>query len=326
LFAISISPIIAVLGPTGAGKSDLGLVLAEASGGEIINCDSVQLYSGLTIGSAKLPVSERRGIPHHLLDAIGPGEELTAGAYARLARLVIAEIGGRGQVPVVVGGTGFYFRALFTGLSPAPERNADLRSRLEAVRKRRPEALHRFIQRFDPEAARRIHPNDHQKLIRAIELIQLAQQPATQTQSTPREAWTEARVLKLGLNPPRAELYARLNRRSVWMFEHGLLEETQALLDSGVSSDAKPLQSLGYRQAVQVLKGCYTIAEAIEECQTKTRQYAKRQMTWFRSEPDMQWLSGFGSEPEIQRTALELCRTLLRISPLETEPGTRVTG
>ena len=241
MFAISISPIIAVLGPTGAGKSELGLVLAKAFGGEIVNCDSVQLYSGLTVGSAKLPMSERRGIPHHLLDAINPAEELTAGAYARLARLVIAAIQQRDRIPIVVGGTGLYFRALFAGLSPAPERNIELRSRLETVKDRQPGALHRFVRRFDREAARRIHPNDHQKLIRAIELICLAQQPATQTQSEPRNAWTGARILKLGLSPPRAELYARLNRRSALMFEHGLLEETQALLDSGVPAHAQPL-------------------------------------------------------------------------------------
>ena len=314
MFAISISPIIAVLGPTGAGKSELGLVLAEAFGGEIVNCDSVQLYLGLNIGSAKLPVSERRGVPHHLLDIVGPGEELTAGAYAKLARPVIAGIQKRGRLPIVVGGTGFYFRALFDGLSPAPERNAELRSRLEAMGKRRPETLHRFVRRFDPEAAHHIHPNDHQKLIRAIELICLAQQPATQTQSAPRQALPGARVLKLGLNPPRAELYAKLNRRSAWMFEHGLLEETQDLLRSGVPVDSKPLQSLGYRQAVQALAGTYTLAQAVEECRTKTRQYAKRQMTWFRSESGLHWLPGFGSEPGIQQKALALCREFLQTS------------
>ena len=311
MFAISISPIIAVLGPTGAGKSELGLVLAEAFGGEIVNCDSVQLYARLNIGSAKLPVSERRGISHHLLDVIDSGEELTAGAYAKLARLTIAEIQQRGRLPIVVGGTGFYFRALFDGLSPAPERSTELRSHLETVRQRRPEALHRFVRRFDPDAARRIHPNDHQKLIRAIEIICLARQPATQTQSAPREALAGAKILKLGLNPPRAELYAKLNRRSAWMFEHGLLEETQALLNAGVPADAKPLQSLGYRQAVQVLNGGYAIEEAIEECQTKTRQYAKRQITWFRSEPDLRWLAGFGSASATQGEALALCRRFL---------------
>ncbi len=308
MFAISIAPIIAVLGPTGAGKSQLGLALAEALGGEIVNCDSVQVYSRLHIGSAKLPVSERRGVPHHLLDVIDPGEELTAGAYARLARSAIADIQKRGRVPVVVGGTGFYFRALFDGLSPAPLRDADLRARLEALRRRRAPALHRFVQRFDPEAARRIHPNDHQKLIRAIELICLAQQSATETQSAPREALAGVRVFKLGLNPPRAQLFERLNQRSAWMFGHGLLEETQALLDSGVPAESKPLQSLGYRQAVQVLNGCCSLLKAMEECQTKTRQYAKRQMTWFRSEAEMQWLPGFGSGPEIQQKALQLCR------------------
>jgi tRNA dimethylallyltransferase len=314
LFAISIAPIIAVLGPTGAGKSELALVLAEAFGGEIVNCDSIQLYSRLDIGSAKLPVAERRGIPHHLLDVIDLTEELTAGAYARLARSVLADIQERGQVPILAGGTGFYFRALVDGLSPAPARHAELRARLEAIRKRRPELLHRFVRRFDPEAACRIHPNDHQKLIRAAELIRVVRQPATQTQNQPREALAGVRILKLGLNPPRTELYERLNRRSAWMFRHGLLEETKALLDSGVPSGSKPLQSLGYRQAVQVLEGRCSLEEAIQECQTKTRQYAKRQITWFRSEREMQWLPGFGSEGEVQKEALRLCRAFLLVS------------
>jgi tRNA dimethylallyltransferase len=312
LFAISIAPIIAVLGPTGAGKSELGLVLAEALSGEIVNCDSVQVYSQLHIGSAKLALGERRGIPHHLLDVIGIGEELTAGAYSRLARSAIGEIRKRDRLPIVVGGTGFYFRALFDGLSPAPARSPELRERLETLRRRRPAVLSRFLRRFDPAAAARIHPNDHQKLIRAIEMTVLAQQPVTQTQSAPRETLKGVKVLKLGLDPPRSELYERLNRRSAFMFKHGLLEETQSLLDSGASPHAKPLQSLGYRQAVQVLSGACSLPEAMDECQTKTRQYAKRQMTWFRSEPDMHWLSGFGSEPEIQQKALTLCHEFLQ--------------
>ncbi len=311
LFAISIAPIIAVLGPTGAGKSELGLALAEAFGGEIVNCDSVQVYSQLQIGSAKLTLDERRGVPHHLLDAIQLGEELTAGDYSRLARSVIADIHKRERVPIVVGGTGFYFRALLHGLSPAPARNAQLRARLERLRERRSEVLPRFLRRFDPEAASRIHPNDSQKLIRAVEMTILAQQPATRTQNAPREALKGVKVLKLGLDPPRSELYERLNRRSAWMFDHGLLEETQSLLRSGIPPDAKPLQSLGYRQAVQVLAGSCPLREAITECQTKTRQYAKRQMTWFRAEPEMRWLRGFGWQEEIQEEARALCREFL---------------
>lgn len=313
MFVISIAPIFAVLGPTGAGKSELALLLAETFAGEVVNCDSVQVYSRLDIGSAKLTLSERRGIPHHLLDILDPGEELTAGAYARLARSALADIQERSRVPVVVGGTGFYFRALIDGLSPAPVRNEELRVRLETIRDRRAEVLYRFVRRFDPEAARRIHPNDHQKLIRAIELIHLTQRPATQTQSVPRDALLGVKILKLGLDPPRAALYKRLNRRSAWMFSHGLLEETRSLLESGVSPHWKPLQSLGYRQAVGVLQGSCSPEEAVTECQTKTRQYAKRQMTWFRSESNMQWLGGFGSEPEIQQSALALCREALKI-------------
>jgi tRNA dimethylallyltransferase len=294
---------IAVVGPTGSGKSDLGLALAEAFSGEIVNCDSIQVYRGLEIGAAKLPVPARRGIPHHLLDVIDLDEELTAGAYARLARKILVEIRDRGRLPIVVGGTGFYLRALFDGLSPAPGRDEHLRSRLREVAARRPGTLHRYLNALDPEAARRIHPNDHQKLIRAIEMMALARQPASATQSLPRAPMEGFTVLKLGLAPERQKLYEKLDQRSAQMFEHGLLAETERLLKRGISSHTKPLQSLGYKQAVEVLMGRINREDAIRECQTRTRQYAKRQLTWFRHEPDVRWLNGFGDEEWIQREA-----------------------
>ena len=304
-------PLIVVLGATGAGKSDLGIRLAARFGGEIVNCDSVQVYRGLDLGSAKSRISERQGVQHWLLDILDLSEELTAGFYARLAREAIATIHAGGRVPVVVGGTGFYLRALLDGLSPAPGRDEPLRRRLAKTAGRQPRALHRFLRRHDPEAALRIHPNDCQKVIRAIELTILARQPATRTQSAPRNALQDVAVLKLGLAPARDRLYERLNERSAWMFAHGLLEETKALLESGYSADTKPLQSLGYKQAVQVLAGKLSVEEAVRECQTKTRQYAKRQLTWFRAEQGVEWLCGFGGEEAVCAAAMQRVQEFL---------------
>jgi tRNA dimethylallyltransferase len=309
------SPALAVLGPTGTGKSGLGLALAEAFAGEVVSCDSVQVYRGLLIGSAKLPVEARRGIPHHLIDILSPDQELTAGAYSRLARTVFEDVRANGKLPIVVGGTGFYLKALFDGLSPAPGRDERLRARLRDIAARRPLALHRFLRVRDPEAARRIHPNDQQKLSRAIELTVLAGQPATRTQAEPRDVLQGFNVLKLGLAPQRSLLYERLNQRSADMFQTGLIAETKAILEAGFSASAKPLQSLGYKQAVSVIENRMDIKQAIQECQTKTRQYAKRQITWFRRESDIHWLTGFGDESRIQKEALEITRKFLSHSP-----------
>jgi tRNA dimethylallyltransferase len=197
------------------------------------------------------------------------------------------------------------------GLSPAPGRDESLRARLTHLAVRRPAALHRFLRKHDPQAAARIHPNDHHKSMRAVELTLLGRQPATKTQSAPREHILGSKVLKIGLDPDRESLYKRLDRRTAWMFSNGLLEETQALLDSGFAPTLKPLQSLGYKQSVKVLTGQAPIAEAVRECQTKTRQYAKRQMTWFRREVEVRWLHGFGTDEAVQNAAAELTRAWL---------------
>lgn len=299
-------PLIVVLGPTGSGKSDLAVFLAEQLDGEVINCDSIQVYRGLDIGSAKPPVEARRGIPHHLVDLIEADEELTAGAYSRLARRTLDGIRIRAKVPIVAGGTGFYLRALLDGLSPAPGRNEDLRKRLVALSRRRSGVLHRFLRLTDPGLAARIHPNDHQKLIRAIELSLTGGRPASEIQSRPRDSLYGFVVLKLGLQPGRTELYRQLDERSEAMFRSGLLEETRALLAGGLSPDCKALQSLGYKQAVQVLRSVLTRDAAIREAQTKTRQYAKRQMTWFRAEESVHWLRGFGKEEHVRSEALQV--------------------
>lgn len=295
--------LIVVAGPTGAGKSDLALVLAHQFTGEIVSCDSVQLYQGLDIGSAKTPLAARRGVPHHLLDIARPDKEITAGDFQRLGRAVLDEIAGRGHCAIVVGGTGFYLRALLDGLSEAPRRSEILRRRLMRVAQCRPTALHRLLSRRDPSAASRIHANDHQKLIRAIEIIALSTQTASGVQSRPRQPLEGFRVIKLGLLPPREALRERLNRRAEQMFASGLLEETQGLLDCGYRPDMKPLQSLGYKQALDVLSGRLSVREAVAECQLRTRQYAKRQLTWFRADSEIIWLTGFGFEPHIQSAA-----------------------
>jgi tRNA dimethylallyltransferase len=259
-----------------------------------VNYDSVQVYRGLDIGSAKTPLEQRQVIPHHLLDVLSPADEMTAGRYSELARTCLNEIASRQRLPVLVGGTGFYLRSLLNGLSPAPARNPELRNRLNSLVSRRPAVLHRLLRLLHPAAAARIHSNDHQKLIRAIEL---ASAPVL-----PRQPLRGFRILKIGLNPPRPDLYMRINQRALRMFENGLLDETRGLLVSGVGPGSKALQNLGYKQAVAVLEDRLPLSAAIEEVQTRTRQYSKRQMTWFRGEPDMQWINSFGESAGAQES------------------------
>ena len=304
-------PLLAIVGPTGSGKSALGLALAVEFGGEIVNYDSVQVHAGLDIGSAKTPIEQRRGIPHNLIDLIPPQGELTAGAYARLGRTMLEDLRERGKLPILVGGTGFYLRALLEGLSPAPGRDPDLRSRLRRVENRHHGALYRFLRRHDPSAAVRIHANDVQKLMRAVEMTITAGRSASEIQSGAREGLTGFRALKLGLAPRRQELCRHIDARTEEMFAGGLIEETGGLLAAGCPPKAKALQSLGYRQALKVLSGEATVEAAITECQLKTRQYAKRQMTWFRRDTGVEWLSGFGTETAIQQNAIELTRRWL---------------
>jgi len=305
-------PLVAVVGPTGSGKSELSLAIARAFCGEIVNYDSVQMYRGFDVGSAKLPLSDRRAIPHHLIDVVDPGADMTAGQYAREANKILADVAVREKLPVLAGGTGFYLRALLDGLSPAPMRDAGLRQRLIRVVQRRPGALFRFLRRFDPSAAARIHANDRQKLIRAVEISLLAREPPSHVQARKRTPLTGYAALKIGLLPERSQLHDRLNLRTEWMFGHGLLEETRALLDAGVPPTAKPMMSLGYKQAIAVLSGTLALADAVSECQTRTRQYAKRQITWFRAERDVQWFAGFGSESRLQTEVLDAVRAWLR--------------
>jgi tRNA dimethylallyltransferase len=284
---------VVVAGPTGSGKSDLALNLAEAIGGEIVNCDSVQLYRYMNIGSAKTPVPERRGIPHHLIDILNPDEVFTAGDYMREGRSVLRDISARGKVPIVAGGTGFYLRALLDGLFEGPPRNDDLRGRLS---RRNPGSLHRLLRRLDPDAARRIHANDLQKLVRALEVCILARTPITRLHSHSRIPLSGFDVVKIGLDPPREQLTERIHARCQRMFDTGLIEETQSILALGFPASSKALESIGYREAVLHLSGGLSLPEAIAQTQIATRQYAKRQRTWFRREREMNWICDFGNQ------------------------------
>jgi len=300
-------PLIAVLGPTGSGKTGLALRLASQFDGEIVNCDSIQLYRGFDLGSAKVSPADRQGLPpHHLLDVLEPADVCTAGDYAVMATAVVNEIANRGRLPILSGGTGFYVRALLDGLAPSPKRDTRLRSRLEARERRRPGVLHRYLRRLDPVTARRVHRNDRNKLIRALEITLLARRPAEQWfREQGRRALRGFAALKLGLNPPREQLWETLAKRTQSMFKAGLVEEVRSLLSKGVPRSAKPFESLGYKEVLLHLDGTLTLDQAIEWTTIHTRQYAKRQMTWFRRESNIFWLSGFGHDQSIVEQATQ---------------------
>jgi len=311
------APLVAIVGPTPAGKSALAVAVAASLGGEIINYDSVQLYRGFDIGSGKLAPEERLGVPHHLLDCLEAQEPFTAGDYRREALRVLAEVKERGKLPVFVGGTGLYLRALFIGLFDGPPRSEELRSRLRSLAERRGrEFLHRLLERLDPAAAVRIQPRDTQKTVRALEVCILARTPISTMQARGRNGLEGYRVLKVGLHPERRELCRRIDKRVDWMFAHGLVEETRCLLARPDSSRLKALGALGYRQAAAFALGQMSLREAVSETQAATRRYAKRQMTWFRHEAGITWFSGFGDDPLVQRQVTQA----LRESGIAAEP------
>jgi tRNA dimethylallyltransferase len=297
-----------LLGPTGSGKTALSLELGERFGGEIVSCDSVAVYRGMDLGTAKPTTVERARLPHHLIDVTAPDQPFTAGEYSRQARAALREIVARGRLPIVTGGTGLYLRALTEGLFAGPERQQELRLRLQQSRERHGEAwLHRMLLRLDPASAARIHANDAAKLIRAIEVCLAARKPLSKVlgnQEEARDPLTGFRLMRIGLNPPRKALYDRLNLRCTEIFAAGIVEETRGLLER--YGPVKALDSLGYRQALRVLRESWPIEAAIAAAQQGHRNYAKRQMTWFRREPEVHWIAGFGNEPEVLRTAAEL--------------------
>jgi tRNA dimethylallyltransferase len=301
-----------VLGPTASGKTALALAIARRFHGEIVNCDSVAMCREFEIGTAKPSVAERKEIPHHLLDCVDPLADVSAGEYARQARQILREIASREKtfdnqepcLPIVSGGTGLYLRALLDGLFAGPERSEDLRGKLrDRVNKRGAKYLHHMLRRLDPAAANRIHANDVPKMIRAVEVCLTSRRPMTELWREGREPLQGFRILRLGLNPKRDALYARINERAVKMFDEGLVAETEQLF-AKYGERARPLASLGYKQALQLLRGELDRSSAIAAAQQAHRNYAKRQLTWFRREPDVHWLTGFGDDPGIQSEAV----------------------
>jgi tRNA dimethylallyltransferase len=305
--------VVLLLGPTGSGKTALSLELGERFGGEIVSCDSVAVYRGMDLGTAKPSRQEQARLPHHLIDVADPDQPFTAGEYSRQARAALREIAARDRLPIVTGGTGLYLRALTEGLFSGPERQDELRARLQISRRRHGDAwLHRLLGRLDPASAARIHANDTPKLIRAIEVCLAGRKPLSEVlenQEKARDPLTGFRLLRIGLNPPRQTLYERLNRRAEAMFAAGLIEETRGLLAR--YGPVKALDSLGYRQAMAVLAGTLFEAAAIEAAKQGHRNYAKRQLTWFRREPEVRWIEAFGDEAETIRVAVELVQQAL---------------
>ena len=296
--------LVVILGPTASGKTALSLTLAQKFNGEIVNCDSVAMVREFDIGTAKPSGTERESTPHHLFDVVAPAEYITAGEYARQARQVLNEINLRRHLPIVVGGTGLYLRALLEGLFPGPQRSEELRERLrESAANRGSHHLHRILRRLDRTAAEKVHANDIPKLIRAIEVCLSSRQEMSKLWQQGRDPLRGFRILRLGLDPDRPALYDRINQRARRMFEIGLVDETQRLLQK-YGATAGPLASLGYKQAVQLLNGELSREQAIQAAQQAHRNYAKRQMTWFRREPDVIWLKGFGDETQVQQDAL----------------------
>ena len=298
-------PAVAIVGPTASGKSDLGLHLAKRTGGEIVNFDSVQAYRFLDIGSAKPSLATRAAVRHHLMDHVAPDEVYSAGAFARDAREVLREMRERGRLPILVGGTGFYLEALLDGLFDAPPRDEALRERLdESAASHAPGYLWRLLARLDRRSADAIHPNDHAKLVRAIEVCLAGGRPMSDQWKQPRRRLRGFRVLLLGLAPAREDLHARIDERSRQMFDEGLVDEVRSLLERGIRKSWRPLGSLGYKQCLRYLEDDCILEEAVTSTAAETRRYAKRQMTWFRNRTrNVRWLGAFGNTSRAARWA-----------------------
>jgi tRNA dimethylallyltransferase len=319
--AASEKPLIVLAGPTASGKTTLAIRLAQRFNGEIVSCDSVAVYREMEIGTAKPTFEERTLIPHHMIDIAWPDEQVTAGDYSRLAREALRGITDRGKLPIVAGGTGLYLRALIEGLFAAPPSQPELRERLRKRAEKKGAAhLHRILIRLDAKAAEAIHPNDVPKIIRAIEVSMAsedtARTPMTEQWQRGRDRLTGYSILRLGLNPPRARLYERINRRASAMFDRGLIEETSRLIER-YGHNCRALTSLGYAQAAAVLAGEFTREEAVTQAQQGHRNYAKRQLTWFRREPEMHWLPSVGSDDAIISEAATLVERFLTEATLK---------
>ncbi len=304
------SPLVAIVGPTASGKSALGVWLAEQLDGEVVACDSTQLYRGFDIGTAKPRAAERRNVPHHLIDVLNPKEPATAGGYRQLALTVLEDLRQRKRLPILTIGTGLYLRTLLEGLAEIPQRSEELRERLRTSAEEHPAGhLHRILERLDPDAAPKIAPGDEQKLIRAIEVCLLAQKPISEVHHMGRKPLEGWRAIKIGLMPPREKLYERIHVRTASMLKQGWMEEVQDLLKSGLDENAKPFDFIGYRELRSVLRREVSLEQAREAIHQATRRYAKRQLTWFRKEPAVQWFPGFGDDPELQASVFRFLQS-----------------
>ena len=302
-----LTPVVAIVGPTASGKSTLGIEVAIKLNGEIINCDSVQVYQQIQVATAKVPLAERKGVPHHLIDFVPPSINYTAVEWAREAAKKIEEIESRGRIPLLVGGTGFYLRALRRPFFVSPQTDESLRKRLNAMRERRgAEYLHRVLRRLDPRAAEQLFPRDWPRVQRAIEVyLQTGSSIVDQKDERPEAHESARRLRVLALNPPRAELYARINERTEAHFQAGLVEEVEELLRRGVPPESNALGAHGYRRVVEYLQGKRDLPSAVEQTKLDVRHYAKRQLTWFRHEEGVEWFSGFGEEKAVLDSVFE---------------------
>lgn len=303
-------PLLVILGPTASGKSTLGVWLAERLNGEVIACDSTQLYRGFDIGTAKPTEDERHGVPHHLLEVLDGNDASTAGGYREFAIAALNDLRARKKVPVLTAGTGLYLRALLEGLADVPQRSEEIRERLRHAAKQHGSGyLHRILNRIDPESAGKIASADEQKLIRAVEVCLLTKKPLSQVHRRGREPLQGWRALKIGLMPDRDALHGRVHARTDAMLARGWLDEVRRLLESGIPENAKAFDFIGYRELRKVLLSEMSLEDARTAIEQATRRYAKRQMTWFRREQGVRWLTGFGDDPRIQKQALDYARS-----------------
>ncbi len=301
-----ISPLVAIVGPTASGKSALGIWLARKLDGEVVACDSTQMYRGFDIGTAKPTLEERQGIPHHLLDVLEPSEEATAGGYRERAIEVLNGLRQRARLPIFTVGTGLYLRVLLEGLADVPLRSEPLRDRLrKRAGGKKAGHLHRVLERLDPKTAKNIPPADEQKILRAVEVCLLTKKPLSEVYQGGRKPLEGWEAFKIGLEPRRETLYEQVHVRTDAMLARGWIEEVRGLIGIGMPAKSKPFDFIGYKELRAVLAGEMELEEARSAIQQATRRYAKRQMTWFRREQGVHWLTGFGGDAAVQQQALE---------------------